>query len=68
MKQNTLKQLFFTPQGRINRQTYILAYICTTIAFYIAGILTIFITETLDKHNSFAFISELALFVFLQRF
>lgn len=36
MKQNTLKQLLFSPQGRINRQKYILGFICTTIAFYIA--------------------------------
>lgn len=36
MKQNTLKQLLFSPQGRINRQKYILTQICTITAFYIA--------------------------------
>lgn len=43
MKQNTLKQLLFSPQGRINRQKYILAYICTTIAYFIAEFICGFI-------------------------
>lgn len=43
MKQNTLKQLLFSPQGRINRQKYILTQICTITAFYIAEFICYFI-------------------------
>ena len=43
MKQNTLKQLLFSPQGRINRQKYILTLIYTAITFYIAEFICAFI-------------------------